>query len=83
MSEPASHPFYKPQNIRRLKIVALVLLLLSVLAEGFIHLHGHFGFDEIFGFTAASGFLGSLLLIVLALVIAVLLRRPENYYDAG
>lgn len=82
MSEPVSHPLYKPQNIRRLKVVALVLLLMTVLAEGFIHLHGHFGFDEFFAFTAVSGLLSSLLLIVLALFIALLLRRPENYYDA-
>lgn len=86
MNEPASHPWYQPRNVRRLKTIALALPLLSLLAGFFVPVHGHFSFDEWFGFTAFIGLGASALLIIIALFMAMLLRRSENYYqrsDAG
>lgn len=77
-----SHPLYKPENRRRLKIIALLLALLTLAAEPFAHLHAYFGFAEVFGFNGVSGLLSSAGLIALALIIALILRRPDDYYDA-
>ncbi|MDZ7737216.1 MAG: hypothetical protein U5P41_14875 [Gammaproteobacteria bacterium] len=76
-----SHPLYQPLNRRRLKIFGIVLALLTLAAEPFVHRHAYFGFADVFGFNAAGGLVATITLIVLVLLLAAVLRRPENYYD--
>jgi len=76
-----SHPLYQPLNRRRLKIFGIALALLTLAAEPFVHWHAYFGFADVFGFNAVSGLVATIVLIVLALLLATVLRRPENYYD--
>lgn len=58
----------------------LVALMLSVLAEFLVPMHPHFELEAIVGFYAWYGFLACALLIVLAKVLAWLLKRPDNHY---
>lgn len=76
-----SHPLYQPLNRRRLKIFGIVLVLLTLAAEPFVHWHAYFGFADVFGFNAIGGLIAAILLIVLPLLLAAILRRPEDYYD--
>lgn len=76
------HPFYRSENRRRLKFIGLVLAVLSLLAELFVSMHGHFGFDEVFGFNAFSGLIGTAGLIVVAFITFLILQREDDYYDA-
>lgn len=76
------HPFYRPENRRRLKFIGLVLAVLSLLAELFVSMHGHFGFDDVFGFNAVSGLIGTAGLIVVAFIAFLILQREDDYYDA-
>ncbi len=78
-----SHPLYQPGNRRRLRQIGIILALLTLAAELFVPLHGYFGFAEVFGFNAISGLIGTVALIVLALILGVILRRRDDYYDAG
>jgi hypothetical protein len=52
-----------------------------VLAQTVINIKGYFGFDGWFGFGAVYGFVSCLLMVLLAKLLGVVLKRPENYYD--
>jgi len=60
-----------------------VLLLLSLLPDGFIQHHAHFGFEDYFGFYAVYGFGAGVALVVIAKVMGIFLRRKDTYYDRG
>jgi len=47
----------------------------------FIHHHAHFGFEGSFGFYAGYGFGVGIVLVVIAKVLGIFLRRKDTYYD--
>jgi len=69
-----------PRNVRRLWRGFLAVLALTVLAELLIGLHPHFGIESVFGFHAWFGFLACAAMIVVAKLLALLLKRPDSYY---
>jgi len=72
---------YRPENHRKLWWGFVLVLAATVLAQLAIHVHGHFGFDEWFGFNALFGFISCALMVVFAKVLGYLLKRSDNYYD--
>lgn len=66
---------------RALWIALLVLCALSVGADFLVEHHSHFGIEATPGFAAWYGVLACLLLILLAGVAGVLLKRRDDYYD--
>ena len=75
------HWLYRPENHRRLWWGFALILAVTVLAQLGVHLHGHFGFDEWFGFNAIYGFVSCTLMVVFAKLLGALLKRREDYYD--
>lgn len=73
--------FDKPRNIRFLRVLFYLALILVVGAEFFIHKHQEFGVDGFIGFYAVYGFISYVLLIVVAKGIRKLVMRREDYYD--
>lgn len=61
----------------------IVVLVLVVLGDFFIHAHSAFRVDGTFGFYAWYGLVTCIAMIVVAKLLALLLKRPDNYYDAG
>ena len=61
----------------------LVVLALLVAAELVVKLHPHFEIESIFGFAAWFGFAACAAMIVVAKGLALLLKRPDSYYDRG
>jgi hypothetical protein len=59
------------------------VLVLVVLAQTVIYVKGYFGFDAWFGFGAGYGFVSCLLMVLVAKLLGLLLKRPENYYDVS
>ena len=57
-----------------------LLLALSLLADVFIEHHSHFGFEDYFGFYAGYGFGAGIVVMAIAKVVAIFLRRKESYY---
>ena len=57
--------------------VCAALLLVDV----FHHKHGHFAFEEWFGFYALYGFAAYMLIVNSAKLLRKLVKRDENYYD--
>ena len=75
------HWLVRPHNIRKLWIVFIAILALTVLAEFVWHPHPYFTLDAIFGFGAWFGFLACVALVAFAKVLGVLLKRKDTYYD--
>lgn len=74
------HWLDEPRNVKRLWRGFLVLLALTVAAQLVVHLHPHFAIESVFGFYAWFGFLACAAMIVVAKVLARLLKRPDTYY---
>jgi len=68
------------RNVRRLWRGFLAVLALTVLVEPLVTLHPHFGIESVFGFHAWFGFLACAAMIVVAKLLALLLKRPDSYY---
>ncbi len=76
-----SHWLDYPQNHRTLWIMFIVVLAATVLAEWIWPVHGHFAIEALPGFNALYGFVACALMIAVAKLLALLLKRPDNYYD--
>ena len=74
------HWLDEARNVRRLWRGFLVVLALTVLVELLVPLHPHFGIESVFGFHAWFGLLACAAMIVVAKLLALLLKRPDSYY---
>ncbi|MDF3009425.1 MAG: uncharacterized protein K0S03_221 [Burkholderiales bacterium] len=59
----------------------LVVLAASVLAQLFVAAHPSFALEALFAWNALYGFLACAALILAARALALLLKRPDDYYD--
>ncbi len=69
-----------PRNQRRLWIIFLVVLALTVLAQFIWPVHGHFAFEALPGIHALYGFVVCALMIGVAKLLALWLKRGDTYY---
>lgn len=77
----SDHWLVRPENIRKLWIVFIIILALTVLADFFVEHHPHFGLDGTFGFGAWFGFISCVVLVFFSKALGALLKRPDTYYD--
>lgn len=77
----SDHWLTRPDTIRRLWIVFIVILVATVLADLAVEHHPMFGIDGTFGFGAWYGFASCAILIGIAKALGVFLKRPDSYYD--
>ena len=75
------HWLVRPENIRKLWIAFIAILVLTVLGDLVVEHHPHFGVDGTFGFGAWFGFVACVVLVVLSKVLGVFLKRSDTYYD--
>jgi hypothetical protein len=78
---PESSCLSLPKSIRVLRWVFALMLVLVVLAQIFVNIHGNFTVDGWFGFYAIYGFISCLGMVVVAQLLGVFLKRPDTYYD--
>lgn len=72
----------RPEAVTTLwKFFALVLVL-TVVIEFAVTLHPHFKIEAFPAFNAIFGFLSCIVMIVVAKILAIWLKRPDTYYDA-
>ncbi|MFT7176417.1 MAG: sterol desaturase/sphingolipid hydroxylase (fatty acid hydroxylase superfamily), partial [Halioglobus sp.] len=79
--EKDMHWLVRPTTIRKLWIGFSVVLALTVLAQTVVYIKGYFGIDAWFGFGAVYGFVSCLLMVLVAKLLGVVLKRPQDYYD--
>jgi hypothetical protein len=80
------HWLYRKENLPKLWVIQIGILLLAVLPEFFIHHHLYFeeqGFilDGSFGFYAWYGFITCAGMVALAKILGIFLKRKDTYYD--
>lgn len=73
--------FDKPENVRWLRRIFFMALVLVLIAELFVDMHGQFPVEHFFGFYAVYGFIAYVTLIFVAKLLRRLLMRREDYYD--
>lgn len=76
-----THWLTRPATIRKLWWVFGGVLALTVIAQFFVPLEGHFGVDGLFAFNAWYGFLACAAMIFIAKGLGLLLKRPDDYYE--
>jgi hypothetical protein len=74
--------FTKTENANKIFLVLAVFCLALFLADFTYHKHGHFHIEEIPGFYGIYGFFMFTALILVAKVLRLLIKRPENYYGS-
>ncbi|MFT4941749.1 MAG: hypothetical protein ACI88A_004820 [Paraglaciecola sp.] len=79
--EKKLHWLVRPSTVRKLWIGSSVVLTLVVLAQTVIYVKGYFGFDAWFGFGAIYGFVSCLVMVLVAKLLGLVLKRPLDYYD--
>lgn len=67
--------------VRWLWILFIVILVITVLVEAAVHMHGAFPLTDIFGFHAAYGFLACAAIVIFAKILGMPLKRKDTYYD--
>ena len=81
MSELNKHWLLRKKNIRKLWMVFILILLLTVLADLFVHHHESFGIEDSFGFFAWYGFITCVGMVIFAKFLGLFLKRPQDYYE--
>lgn len=71
-----------PDNVEKVVRALYIACGLTIVADLFIHRHGHFWFENVFAFHAAFGFASYVFLIFAAKQLRKLNSRPENYYES-
>lgn len=76
----SDHWLVRPDTIRLLWKILIVVLTLTVLAQLYIYVKGYFTVDGWFGFGAAYGFISCLIMVLVAKGLGYVLKRDQEYY---
>lgn len=74
--------FDNPRNVKILLICFYISLAILLAVDFFIHKHAAFEWEGYPNFFAAYGFISCVLLIYIAKLLRLWVKRDENYYDA-
>jgi hypothetical protein len=77
------HWLTRAATIRKLWLAFIVVVAVTVVAELFLAHESHFGVDGTFAFHAWFGFVSCIVMIAVAKLLGILLRRPDTYYEEG
>jgi hypothetical protein len=70
-----------PRNVDRIVRGLYGICAFLLLLDVFVHKHGPFAIEHLFGFYGIFGFVACVGLVLAAKLMRVILMRPENYYD--
>jgi hypothetical protein len=76
------HWLVRPGTIRLLWMIFAVILVVTVMADMFIHHHAWFGLDGTFGLGAWFGFVSCIAMVAFAKALGAVLKRRDTYYDS-
>ena len=83
MDNERKYFFDNPDNIKRLLYVFYAICILLLLMEFVIHRHISHSWENLWGFYPVYGFIGCVVLVLVATWMRTFLMRSENYYDDG
>jgi len=73
--------FDKPENIAKILKVFYVICILLVAADFIVHRHIYHDWENIPAFYAVYGFVGCVILVLIAKAMRKVLMKEEDYYD--
>ena len=73
--------FDKPENVKKFLGFFYAVLVLLLIIDLFIHKHSAFAWDGAPAFFAVYGFISCVLLIFIAKLLRICIKRDEDYYD--
>ncbi len=73
--------FDKPKNVKRFLGIFYLSLVVLLIIDFFIHKHGEFPWEDAPNFFAVYGFVSCVLLIFIAKVLRIFIKRDENHYE--
>lgn len=80
--QPKKQDFFdKPNNIKKILRVFYAICILLVVADFIVHRHIYHDWENIPAFYAVYGFVGCVLLVLIAKEMRKFLMRKEDYYD--
>lgn len=74
------HWLMRPRSIRVLWFFFGLVLFFTVIAQVFVPVKGYFEIDGWFAFAAIFGFVSCVLMVMVAKLIGVILKRKDDYY---
>jgi len=81
MSEEKKHIFDDPKNVKRILHALYAICGLLFILDLVIHRHTIHLLEPIWGFYAIYGFVGCVVLVLVAKWMRTFLMRDEDYYD--
>lgn len=73
--------FDKPENIAKILKVFYVICIVLVAADFIVHRHIYHDWENIPAFYAVYGFVGCVILVLIAKAMRKVLMKEEDYYD--
>ena len=70
-----------PRGVKRILWFLFGICSIAVLLDLTYQKHGHYSFENIFGFHALYGFVSCVLLVLAATQLRKIVKRDEDYYD--
>ena len=81
MDNEKIHFFDKPRNIQLVLKIFYASCVALLLLDFVIHRHVYHGWENLWGFYPIYGFVGCVVLVLIAKWMRTFLMRSENYYD--
>ena len=83
MNDEKKYFFDNPDNIKLVLRVFYGLCILLFALDFVIHRHVYHPWENLWGFYPIYGFVGCVVLVLIAKWMRTFLMRPEDYYDDG
>ena len=74
------HWILKKENIKKLWVCSIVLLVSLILVQLIFPIKGHFEVESWIGFGAWFGFIACILMILFSKILGLVVKKPEDYY---
>ncbi len=81
MSQQKNYLFDNPKNTTRLLRILYIICIILFILEFIIQRHASYPLEKIWGFYALYGFIGCVVLVLVAKWMRRFLIRDENYYS--
>lgn len=82
MNHKVKHLFDNPHNVKRILRSLYVICALLFAMDFIVHRYTMHSWENLWGFYAIYGFVGCVMLVLIAKWMRRFLMRPENYYDS-
>ena len=83
MENEKQHLFDKPNNVKRVLTILYGCCVLLFALDFVIHRHVMHSWESLWGFYPVYGFVGCVILVLVAKWMRTFLMRSEDYYDEG